>query len=281
MTKRAREGRAAHTTAITRLLLVAVVAALVGAMGCATPGGETAADADAEQTEADAPAEEGRAAPGRAEAPSNAAPGPDVPGFHATTVGRSDFEVLIVQYWSKGPLFRAETMVSGHPIVTLVRGDQYYCWDALTGVGYVVRRTPAALAAEAERARPFGMELQQLLDEGGERIRSETMNGVRVDVYRVTDEEGRRTLWVDADRLGLPIRLETYDRATGRTGQLDWINWIPGLKIPDAFFAPPTGIELERFDTYEAYLQRLGTEPVPPAPPLFHYLLHERGGSTG
>lgn len=199
-----------------------------------------------------------------------------VVGFHAITLGRAGYEVVMVQYWSKGPLFRSETIVAGHPIVTLVRGDEYYTWDALTGEGYVVKRTKAAIAADARRKRPFGMELEELLDEGGERIRSETLNGVRVDVYRVTDDDGRRTLWVDAGGLDLPIRLETYDRESGRTGHLDWISWVPGLVIPDAYFDPPKGLSLTRFDSYEDYLARLARGPTPPTPPLFHYLLHER-----
>lgn len=196
-------------------------------------------------------------------------------GFYATTMARSSYDVVLVQYWSKGPLFRAETMVSGHPIVTLVNGDEYYTWDALTGEGYVVKRPPSAIAADSRRARPFGNELDDLLAGGGEKVRSETMNGIRVDVYRMTDDDGRRTLWVDADRLDLPIRLETYDRASGRTANRDWISWIPGLVIPDAFFDPPRNVELTRFESYQAYLQQLSEKPTPPTPPLFHYLLYE------
>jgi hypothetical protein len=197
-------------------------------------------------------------------------------GFFATTMGQSGFEVVLVHYWSKGTRFRSETVVAGHPIVTLVRGDEYYTWDALTREGYVVRRTASAIAADARRPRPFGTELNELVAEGGEKIRSETLNGVRVDVYRVTDEDGRRTLWVDAERLDLPIRLETYDRASGRTGRLDWLNWIPGLVMPDTFFEPPEGLNLRRYESYEAYIEQLGRAPTPPTPPLFHYLLHER-----
>lgn len=197
-------------------------------------------------------------------------------GFYATTVGRSAYEIVIVQYWSKGPMFRSETIVAGHPIITLVRGDEYYSWDELTGEGYVVKRTPEALAADGRRDRPFGTELEDLEAEGGELVRSETLNGVRVDVYRVTDDDGKRTLWVDAERLHLPVRLETYSRTSGRTGQLDWINWIPGLVIPDSFFEPPAGRTFRRFESYEEYLGALGNGPIPPTPPLFHYLLHDR-----
>lgn len=201
-------------------------------------------------------------------------------GFHATTLGRSDFEIVLVQYWSKGARFRSETIVTGHPIVTLVNDRWYYTWDALSGEGYGIKRAKSMVAADRSRARPFGMELKELLDEGGEKVRSEDMNGIPVDVYRVTDDDGRRTLWVDVERFNLPVRLESYSRKTGRTGSMDWINWIPGLVIPDSFFELPKGLEVERFDSYEAYLEKLGEAPVPPAPPLFRYLLHDPSAAT-
>jgi len=201
-------------------------------------------------------------------------------GFHATTLGRSEFEIVLVQYWSKGARFRSETIVTGHPIVTLVNDRWYYTWDGLTGEGYGIKRDKSVVAFDRTRARPFGMELQELLDEGGEKIRSEDMNGIKVDVYRVTDDDGRRTLWVDVERLDLPVRLEAYNRKTGRTGSMDWINWIPGLVIPDSFFELPKGLKIERFDDYEEYLEKLGEGPVPPAPPLFHYLLRDRDAAS-
>ena len=198
-----------------------------------------------------------------------------VEGLYAMTVGRSQLEFIIVHYWSTGDLFRSETIISGHPIVTLVKDEYYYTWDRLTGEGYRVRRSPQAVAADAKRERPFGLELGELLAAGGEKVRSEILDGIPVDTYRVTDESGRRTLWVDAGRMNFPVRLETFSRSTGRTGRLDWLNWNPGLIMADSFFSPPKGLKLTRFKNYEAFLERLDEGPIAPTPPLFLYLLFE------
>jgi hypothetical protein len=198
------------------------------------------------------------------------------PGFYATTVGRSDRDMVVVQYWSKGALFRSETIISGHPIITVVNGDEYFTWDGLTKTGYVVRRTPAAVELDHKRKRPFGLELEYLVADGGEKIRSESLSGVPADVYRVTDDEGRRTIWVTSDKLALPLRMETYERRSGRTGQLDWVSWLPGLVIPDRFFVPPPDLSLTRFAGYTDYLAAMAAGPVLPTPPLYHYLLHQR-----
>jgi outer membrane lipoprotein-sorting protein len=202
----------------------------------------------------------------------------DTPGFYSTTVGRSANDMVVVQYWSKAALFRSETIVAGHPIITLVNGDRYYTWDGLTKSGYVVKRSAPAVELDASRTRPFGMEFEDVLADGGEKIRSETLNGIATDVYRVTDESGRRTLWVTTDSLRLPLRLETFERKSGRSGLIDWVSWIPGLVIPDRYFDPPPDVDLRRFDSYQDYLAELQEGPVLPVPPLFHYLLHQRGG---
>ncbi|MDG2051048.1 MAG: hypothetical protein P8M78_12885 [Myxococcota bacterium] len=198
-----------------------------------------------------------------------------VHGLYATTVGRSQSEFIIVHYWSSGARFRSETIISGHPIVTLVNGKDYYTWDRLTGEGYRVKRSSQVVAADETRLRPFGLELQEILEDGGEKIRSETLNGIPVDIYRVTDEAGKRTLWVDAGRMDLPVRLESYSRSTGRTGRLDWLNWNPNLIMSEKFFDLPEGLKLDRFDSYEKFLERLAEGPVAPTPPLFLYLLHD------
>jgi outer membrane lipoprotein-sorting protein len=197
-------------------------------------------------------------------------------GLQATSLARTDFEVAIVQYWSLGPLLRAEAVIGGHNIVTVVNGDFYYAYDALTSTGYRIRRTPEAIAADSSRERPFGLQFQEILDQGGEKVREESFEGVSADVYRVTDEHGRRTLWVRQDSSRVPIRLETYDRTRARTGRLDWINWLEGVKLSKSFFVPPSEVKLEEFDSYEEYLLRLVEGPVPPARPFFHDLLGGR-----
>ena len=197
-----------------------------------------------------------------------------LPGIYAATFGRSGADFLIVQYWSKGRLFRSETIVAGHPLVTIVNGAHYYMYDTLTRKGYVVTRSAGTQAADAKRGRPFANDLDNLLEDGGELVRSEDLKGVPTDVYRVTDRFGKRTLWVTRDALKLPLRLERFNRQSGASSRLNWMDWLPGLVIPDSFFEPDARIELQRFESYEAFVAQLREGPVPPAPPLYNYLIH-------
>ena len=211
-----------------------------------------------------------------APAPHSRPPGK---GLQATSMTRTDYGVAVVQYWSLGPRLRAEAVVSGHNVVTVVNGAFYYAYDSLEGRGYRIRRSRAAIEADGERLRPFGLQLQEILAEGGEKIREETFEGIPVDVYRVTDDEGRRTLRVPTgDPNQIPISLETYNRSRGHTVRLDWINWLTGMNVPESFFMPPPNVELEEFESYDDYRIRLAEEgPIPPALPFFKDLLVSPG----
>ena len=197
-------------------------------------------------------------------------------GYQATSLARTAYEVIIVQYWSLGPLLRAEAVMSGHNIVTVVNGDYYYVYDSLTNSGYRIRRAPEVVAADAHRKRPFGMQLDEMLAYGGEKIREETFEGVPVEVYRMTNDEERRTLWVQKNSDAIPIRIETYERKQARTARLDWLNWLTGLKVSKSFFSPASEVVFEEFESYDAYLLQLTKGPVPPAPPFFHELIQIR-----
>jgi len=194
--------------------------------------------------------------------------------YYAASFGQSESGYVVVQYWSKGPRFRSEAIIAGHPITTIVNGDWYYTLDALAGIGLGIRRSKAAIANDSKRPRPFATEYQDMLDRGGEKVRSETLNGGPVDVYQLTDEVGRRTIWTTQDAHRLPLRVESYERRTGRKGRLDYVTWLPNLVMSDSFFEPSPALEITRFESYEAYLDALREGPVPPAPPLFGYLLH-------
>jgi len=50
--------------------------------------------------------------------------------------------------WAKGTKLRAETVVNGHPVITIVNGNTYYMIDGLNGAGWAVQRHPAALDRE-------------------------------------------------------------------------------------------------------------------------------------
>ena len=120
------------------------------------------------------------------------------------------------------------------------------------------------------------MDYIDLIEEGGEKVREETLNGIRVDVYRLTDQKGKRTLWVTQNSLKFPVKLEAYNRKTGRTSVLDWVQWIPAIDLEKEFFKPPKGLELRRFDDYFQFREALKEGPVEPSPPLFQHLLHIR-----
>jgi outer membrane lipoprotein-sorting protein len=211
--------------------------------------------------------------------PAAAAPGSEKAslGIQATSRSRDAFEVFIIQYWALGARLRAEAVVRGHNVVTVVNGEFYYAYDALTNAGYRIRRPPEAIAADSKRSRPFALQLEQILSEGGEKIRDETIEGIEVEVYRVTNDEGRRTLWVQKESSRIPIRLEAYDRATGSEWRLDWINWVLGVVIPESYFKPPSEVKLEEFESYDDYRLSQAVRPVPPGPPFFPELIESLG----
>ncbi len=195
--------------------------------------------------------------------------------FYASSIGRSADDFLFVHYWSKGPLFRSETTINGHPVITIVNGVSYYILDPSLGLGIEIQRSPAAIAQDAKRSRPFGREYEEIIASGGEWVRSEKLDGRDVDVYKATNDQGRRTLWLARSELRLPLRIENFDRKSGRTGRLDYVIWIPGVHIIDEFFTPSPAIPLKRFESYGEYMQELRRGPIPPAPPLFRSFLRE------
>lgn len=202
------------------------------------------------------------------------APGEKAAGLYATSMQRGDYETIISHNWARGGLFRSETIVTGHQIVTIVNRDQYYTYDGLTGEGYQIHRSQAARQADSERERPFANELAGILKAGGELIREETFNGIDVQIFQVTNQKGRSTLTVTADVLQIPVRLEMFERRTGKTSRVDWISWSPGLVIEDSFFEVPEQIRLRKFSSYEDFVAKSREEPVPPVQPVFLNLLY-------
>lgn len=175
---------------------------------------------------------------------------------------------MVVHYWSKGVKMRAETVVSGHPMVTLVDEQHYTMVDVLGGRGTRVARSKNSRAEDAERSRPFATELQEVLRRGGEKIRSEES----LDVYRVTDEAGRKTVWVDP-RAEVPVRVETFDRQSGQTSRVDYVGWMAGLPIADDFFTARAGIALQDV-SYEDFVSRTGSAAMERIPVFYGALLH-------
>ena len=85
---------------------------------------------------------------------------PAIPSWYTQTFVRGDTGLNVTHLWSLKSKLRAEIVVRGHELVTIVNGDTYYVYDALAMTGIAIRRAPAALAAESPDRRPFGNEAQ-------------------------------------------------------------------------------------------------------------------------
>jgi hypothetical protein len=213
-----------------------------------------------------------------ASAEGEAAPGADIPTWYAQSIGRGDAGLSVTHYWSKGPALRAETVMSGHRIVTIVKGAWYYAFDELSGRGLAIRRDAGALARDAPERRPFGNEYEILMAQGAEKVGEEALWGRTAEIFRITDHRGRRELWVTSDEKRLPMRLEVFDRMSGQKGVTEYLVWDASLTIPDAFFEPHADVAFERLE-FEEYLQRSAESgSASPVPVLHSALLHSREG---
>lgn len=193
--------------------------------------------------------------------------------WHATTFVSSPVGFRVIDYWSKGDWMRANTLISGHPITTLVRGDRYVVYDVLTGEGLSIRRSKRARKEDAKRERAFGNELEELVAAGGERVEDTRISGVDATMWRLTDTRGRRTVWVRRRKPVIPLRVETFDRGSSETVTVDYANWAAQIAIPDHFFEPPAGLELRELD-YEAFVKASQEGRAGPLPVLYPDLLH-------
>jgi len=212
-------------------------------------------------TPADAAAE---AQPGAAKEPE----APDgIPTWYAQALAQGPGGLNVTQFWSKGPKLRAETVIAGHKIVTLVNGDWYYAYDATKGLGIRVRRAPEAIARDAPFRRPFGNEAVNLIRQGAEKIREEIFQGREAEIYQLTDGFGRRMVWVTKDALNIPLRVEMYNRRTASRQFTDYTDWSTGLTLPHAYFESESNVEIQTYELeewakYSAMLGGLGPVPV-------------------
>jgi Predicted periplasmic protein (DUF2092) len=193
--------------------------------------------------------------------------------WFSQVLSHSDTGLNVTYFWSKGARLRAETVIAGRRVTTIVSGNTYYAYDAVGQNGIAVTRSPKAIAADARGERPFGREFENLVALGAERIRDEKVMGRDCEVFRLTDQYGRRELWVTKDKLRLPVRVIVYRRDTQKTTTTDFVNWLTGLSIADGFFQPESSIALERLD-FDTYARRSATgEPIGPVPILYTDLL--------
>jgi outer membrane lipoprotein-sorting protein len=199
---------------------------------------------------------------------------PDIQSWYTQSYTRSDSGLTTTYLWASKTKFRAETVIRGHNLVTIVKGDTYYVYDALTMTGIAIRRAPEAIAADLPNRRPFGNEAQTLIDQGGEKIREESIAGKQADVYQMTDDSGRRIVWATQDDQQLPIRVELFNRETASTRYKEYVDWVNGLLISDKFFELRPDIQFKRFEL-DAYIEStLANDPASMIPIIYPELLH-------
>ena len=194
--------------------------------------------------------------------------------WYAQRVTQGRGGIGVEHLWSSGPSLRAEVVVNGHPVVTLVSGSRYSIIDILTGEGISIERHSNAVNADSERLRPFADEAPRLQRRGGEFIRDEPLgDNVRCKLYKLTDEHGRHEVCVQSDENALPVFIKHWDRTTKRESVTQYVNWAKGLEIPTTFFAADPRIKMTPY-TYAAYVKATQEGKVGPAPVLFPHLLH-------
>jgi hypothetical protein len=170
--------------------------------------------------------------------------------------------------WSKGPALRAEIVLGGHAVITYVKGDRYVVVDALTGKGTSIQRGPNAIAADAKRGRPFG----------AEKVKTEGSGESACDLYRITDQAGRREVCVTTSPEQLPVYVHAWDRESGSESETRYLAWSKDLEgkdvtIADSFFTPDPRVTLESF-SYDAFMAKAQAgESVAVAPIMFPDLL--------
>ena len=195
--------------------------------------------------------------------------------WYAMALGQLAGRPVVGHFWSKGSKLRAETVIFGRPVLTLVDSEYYYTIDVLNGTGLAIQRSAVSIAEDASRTRPFATEWDEMSEAGGEKVRSEKFGSQEAEVWRLTNVSGRRTIWVSTEVPRLVMRVETYDRDSSETESVEYVNWQYGLPIPDPFFQPGPGIRIRRME-YGKYVAAARKGPVGPAPPLYRYLLHGR-----
>jgi len=254
--------------AVPCLLLVLAIASAAHAQAEGAGAGAPAKPPDAK---AGAPP---KAPDGKADAKADASPpDPDKVTWYAQALAQGPGGLNVTHFWSKGSKFRAETVIAGHKIVSLVNGDWYFAYDVTKGLGIKVRRTPAAIANDAPYLRPFGNEALKLIKQGAEKVREETFAGRETEIYQLTDRLGKRVVWVSKDQLNIPLRVEFFNRAMGTRQATDYVDWLTGLTLPDEFFTPDPNVEITEYEFEEwlSFTGKIGS--VGPVPVLYADLL--------
>jgi hypothetical protein len=179
--------------------------------------------------------------------------------------------------WSKDAALRSEVVLGGHAVITYVKGDRYVVVDALTGKGTSIQRSAKAIAEDAKRGRPFGTEQQILVARGAEKVKTEGTGEAACDLYRLTDQSGRREVCVTTKEQ-LPLVVRAWDRQSGAESETRYLAWSKDLEgksvaIADSFFSPDPRVSIESLD-FDAFMAKAQAgESAAVAPILYPELL--------
>lgn len=193
--------------------------------------------------------------------------------WYASRMTMGGAPVLVEYFWSMGHRMRAQSVVGGRPLLTLVNEKRYIIIDGMARTGISIERSPIAIRQDADRGRPFGNEAERMIAGGAEMVGTTVVAGQDAERYRVTDAAGRREVWVTKDELRVPIQVMRRDRRSGTEIHSQYLDWNHGVALPDAFFEPPPDVTLESY-TYDAYIEASQKGAVGPAPPFYADLLH-------
>jgi hypothetical protein len=192
--------------------------------------------------------------------------------WYAEAITQSDLGIESSYLWSKGRRMRADSVINGIPVVTIVNGPTYYAIDGRSLVGTAIERAPKALANDQKGGRPFLNDGERMIAMGAEKISSERIAGRPCDVYRLTDSDGKKTVWMTQDNLHLPVKIEVFGRQEGQTATTV-INWNRGFEVPDTFFEPDPRVTLEHL-SYQDYVNRARERTPSAVPVMYGDLLH-------
>ena len=88
-------------------------------------------------------------------------------------------------------------------------------------------------------------------------VGTENLAGRKCDVWRLTDDRGRREVSVQQEpaKEMLPLRVEIYNRQAGAEIRTDYIQWATGLELPDRLFLPEASLTITKLG-YDEYVKR-------------------------
>lgn len=194
--------------------------------------------------------------------------------WYAQRLSTGDVSLGFEHLWSRGASLRAEVVLGGRPILTVVHKNRYIVVDKLAGTGISVERHENAQRTPAAPGRPFGFgdELESLLEEGGEYVGDETFQGVRCRLHRLTGQVGRQEVCVQEEGNGLPLYIKHWSRDSNREILVQYLNWVHAFETGPDFFAPDPRVQLREYryaDFIKAASQGEVKEPV-----LYPRLIH-------